>query len=161
MRRDARGPWPAWPRGGAGVAGSTARAVDRGAAVVHRSMVDRGQGRERRGPGPWWTGRGRRAAVHGGPRAGRGEQDHGGAAGRDGGAMAAAGEVAGTALRGETEHAEGTTGVGTTQRGRGAAHLRETGSAERSATAAAARLTASARVSVKRTRGGSGAKLGF
>jgi len=87
---------------------------------------------------------------------GRGEQrGRGGAAGRDGDAMAAADEVAGTALRGETEHAEGTTGVGTTRRGRGAAHLRETGNAERSATAAAAR------VSAKRTRGGSGARLGF
>ena len=95
---------------------------------VHRSMVDR-------------------------PR-GRGEQrGRGSAAGRDGDAMAAADEVAGTALRGETEHAEGTTGVGTTRRGRGAAHLREPGSARRSATAASfgggansARAAARARV---------------
>ena len=101
-------------------------------------------------------------AVHGGPRPWRGElRGRGVSAGRDGGAMAAAGEGAATALRGETEHAEGTIGVDMTRRGRGAAHLRETGSAERSATAAAVRLTAAARVSAKRTRGGSGAKLGF
>ena len=97
-----------------------------------------------RGAGAAWTRsrgpavRGAGVAVHGGPRPWRGEQAGGrsAAAGRDGGAMAAAGEVAGTALRGETEHAEGTIGVGTTRRGRGAAHLREPGSAERSATVA-------------------------
>ena len=135
---------------------------------VHGGAVNRAHGegeaagRWTGSTGPWWTGhagaqprsivdraRGRRAAGCGG------------AASRDGGAIAAGGGVAGTALWGETGQAEGITGVGTTRRGRGTAHLRETSSAERSATAAAARLTAAARFSAKRTRGGSGARLGF
>jgi hypothetical protein len=115
-------------------------------------MVDR---RRRWGgePGPWWTGhagaqprsivdraRGRRAAGCGG------------AASRDGGAMAAGGEVAGAALWGETGQAEGTTGVGTTRRGRGAAHLREPGNTRRSATAASSGGGANAARAAARVR---------
>jgi hypothetical protein len=88
-----------------------ARAVDRGAAVVHRSMVDRGQGGERRGQVPRWTGRaGQQAAVHGRPRTGASE------AGRRGRPAAAVRhgrgpELAGTAFRRTGERAEGTRGV--------------------------------------------------
>jgi len=77
------------------------------------STVDRPRGAA--GRGPRWTAR--RSEPAAAARHGRGP------------------ELAGTAFRRTRERAEGTRGVGTTRRGRGAAHLRETGGAERSSTA--------------------------
>jgi len=58
-------------------------------------------------------------------RARGGVLGRGGAASGDGGTMAAAGEVAGTALQSEAEAAEGTGEIGTTLRARWRAHLGE------------------------------------
>ena len=129
---------------------------------VHACAVDRAHGaggpagRWTGSTGPWWTG-------HAGakPRSIVDRAWGRRAAGRDGGAMAAAGEVAGRALRGEAEHAEGTPGFGSTRRGRGAAHLRERGSGATRATAADRGETAAALQASARTAAARISKLGF
>jgi len=106
-------------------------AVDRGGgAVVHRSMVDRGEAR---------GGVGR---VHGGPgRAGtepRSMVAHAaGQAGPRRRAMAGRGELSAAALQCTESRAKGTGGRGSTRQARWRAYLRETTTAKRSSTAAA------------------------
>ena len=152
------GAWPAWPRGGGGLAVPRVRGGPRA----------RGTG----GRGPRWTAPAGRALAA--ARAGSMWTGRAGAAGRGprwtarqsgrgagGGAIGGGRELAVAALQGSAGRAEGMGGRGSARRARWRPHLREMTTAMRSSTAAERGSTAAARIRQKRWRRELGFRLAF